>query len=124
MSPTAALKARPFADLLLCLVGPAVWSVHFVVTYGAHALICAGAAQGARAGWFLASAGVATAAALLGLGGLVTWCLAGRRWGGRMQPAADETRFARAISITLALLSMLGITWVALPALLVAPCAA
>jgi hypothetical protein len=122
MSPTAP-KARPFADLLLCLVGPAVWTVHFVGMYGAHALMCAGAGQGARAGLFLALAAAATAAALLGLVGFVTWCLASRGSGRRMQSAADETRFAREISIMLAVLSMLGAIWVALPALLVAPCA-
>jgi hypothetical protein len=124
MSATAA-KVRPFAELLLCLVGPAIWSAHFMVMYGAHTLVCAGAAagQGMHERSFPAIAAAATGVALLVLVGFMAWCLALGRQESRAQGAADQARFARQVSIMLALLSMLGTIWVALPALLVAPCA-
>jgi hypothetical protein len=124
MSATAP-KTRPFAELLLCLVGPAVWTAHFMVMYGAHTLVCAAAAgdQGTHDRSFLPIAAAATGVALLVLAGFVVWCLALGRQESRAQSAPDQARFARQVSIMLALLSMLGTIWVALPALLVAPCA-
>jgi hypothetical protein len=71
---------------------------------------------------FLPIAAAATAVAVLGLAGFVTWCLAFARADDRVAAAADQSTFWRAMSIGLALLSMLGIVWVALPAMLVAPC--
>ena len=119
----AAPKVRPLAELLLCLVGPAVWTTHFMVMYGANALICAGVGQSTRAGLFPTIAAAATAFALLSLAGFVGWRLASGRCEGRMQAEVDQSMFAREISIVLAVLSMLGTAWVALPAMLLAPCA-
>jgi hypothetical protein len=121
---TTAHKVRPFGDLLLCLMGPAVWTAHFMVMYGAHTLVCAGAGgQGTHDRSFLALAAAVTAMALFVLVGFVVWCLVRGRRESRAQGAADQATFVRQISIMLALLSMLGTIWVALPALLVAPCA-
>ena len=116
-------KVRSLAELLLCFVGPTVWTAHFMVMYGANALICAGAGQSPRVGLFPAIAAATTAVALLGLAGFVGWRLTSSRAEGRMQAGADHSMFSREISIVLAALSMLGTAWVALPALLIAPCA-
>jgi hypothetical protein len=119
---TAAPKARSIADLLLCLVGPAVWTTHFMVMYGANALICAGTGASQGAGLFRTMAAVATIVGLLGLAGFVAWCLSVHRSGLRAPTGDEQTKFAHQVSILLAALSMLGMAWVALPAMLLAPC--
>jgi hypothetical protein len=111
-------RARPIAELLYCLAGPAVWAAHFFVLYGAHALICARMGASAPGGLWPFLAASATALALLGLAGIIALRV---RFGARRN-GRSEARFSREVAIGLALLSMLGVVWGALPAALMAPC--
>jgi hypothetical protein len=111
-------NARPVAELLAWLAGPAVWAVHFAVMYGAHALICARPGAGAANLW-PAVAASATALALLALAGLIVVRMTRARSRARSN---GHTIFARDLTIALAAVSMLGVVWVALPAVVTAPC--
>jgi hypothetical protein len=112
-------NARSITGLLRCLVGPAVWAGHFLVMYGAHALICARVAPDESGRVWLFSAATASTLALLVLAGLVWRLVRARRRGGLAQPT-----FPSDVSIALAVLSLIGVIWVALPAALMPPCAA
>ena len=111
-------RARPFAEMLYCLAGPSVWAAHFFVLYGAHALICARMGTGAPSLLWPSLAASATALALLGLAGIIALRV---RFGARRN-GRSEAMFSRKLAIGLALISMLGVLWGALPAALMAPC--
>jgi hypothetical protein len=109
-------NVRPVAEALGWLAGPAVWAAHFVVMYGAHALICARVAANGVNLW-LAVAASATALALLALAGIIAARV--RRSRARSN---GHAMFARDLTIALAALSMLGVLWVALPVAVMPPC--
>ena len=112
-------NARPVAELMVWLAGPAVWAVHFAVMYGAHALICARLdATGPSLLWPVVAAS-ATALALLALAGLIVARVRRARSRARSN---GQTMFTRDLTIALAAVSMLGVVWVALPAVVTAPC--
>lgn len=97
---------------LLISAGPLVWVAHFTVIYVWTALLCArGAEQPA-----LIPAGIA-AATVIAAGGLVLLGVAGLRAIQR-----DESRFLPVVSTALAALSLVGVLWNGLPAVLVSSC--
>jgi hypothetical protein len=108
-------NVRPIAEALFWLAGPVVWAAHFVVMYGAHALICARMETSAMNLWPTVAAS-ATAPALLALAGLIVARARSRA------PSNGRTTFARDLTIALAALSLLGVLWVALPATVMPPC--
>ena len=104
-------RVRPLADLLRLFVGPSLWFAHFTVIYGAEALTCR--APAATAGRIMISIGaVATLAALAALIMFAAMLL-------RTRPASDEATghtgeaFLRDAALLLALLSVLGVIWIA-----------
>ena len=106
-------RVRPLADLLRLFVGPSLWFAHFTVIYGAEALTCR--APAATAGRIMISIGaVATLAALAALIMFAAMLL-------RTRPASDEATghtgeaFLRDAALLLALLSVLGVIWIAAP---------
>jgi hypothetical protein len=113
---------RPTSELLMSWVGPAIWAAHFFVMYGSEALICTRVAPGVRDALFATVAISATALAVAGLVAFVVRRHAGTGSGARAGHGADDLAFSRWLSIGLALLSVLAVIWVALPALLAAPC--
>jgi hypothetical protein len=114
---------RPIGDLLVCCLGPAVWAAHLFVMYAAETLVCTGAWAGARDLHFLLIAAGATAVALAMLLGLIVrrigFAAAHRQAG---LPVDASSSFLHDASLMLALLAMLGVLWVALPAALVTGC--
>jgi hypothetical protein len=115
--------SRSTGELALALAGPTVWAVHFFLMYGAEVVICTGPAATSRAGQALPVAIALTVVAMVGL-----LCILVRRFALDRQAhqAADDTHgslFWRDASTALAALAMLGVLWVALPAILLPACA-
>jgi hypothetical protein len=108
------IRARPFTDFLLCLLGPAVWAAHFFILYATEALACTGASPARSVSW---SAAIATAVACIGLAAFLIWQLQNKA-----HTRPDAARFLRHISVALAGLAMLAVIWTAAPVLLLTPC--
>jgi len=108
-------RVRPLADLLQLFVGPGVWFAHFVVVYGAEALICRGPG-GPRVMLLLGAAATVGA-----LASLAAFALQMRRAlvDQNMQGAA----FLRGTALALALLAALAVVWTAVPIALLPVCA-
>jgi hypothetical protein len=116
-------RSRSTGELALALAGPAVWAVHFFLMYGAEVLTCTGAAATSRGGQVLPVAIALTVVAMTGLFCILVWRFAPVR---RPHQAADDIHgslFWRDASTALAALAMLGVLWVALPAILLPACA-
>ena len=116
-------SSRSTGELALLLAGPTVWAVHFFLMYGAEVLICTGPVATSRGGQLLPVAIALTAVAMTGL-----LCILVRRFAlDRQAHQATEdihgSLFWRDASTALAALAMLGVLWVALPAMLLPACA-
>lgn len=111
-----ATRARPLGDFLQVLVGPVVWFLHLVLLYGAEALICMPPAGSGTAAFWVGVTGTAGA-----LGALVAAAVfaPGKQGAGEHVGAT----FLRSITLTLALLSAVGVIWNALPLTLIPACA-
>lgn len=111
-------QVRPLGDFFLLFTGPGIWFAHFVVMYGAEALICTGStgSSGRQMVW------VTVAATGFALAAITTFIARLRRHIPAGETGHDESRFRRVVSIVLAILSMLGVLWVALPAALLSAC--
>ena len=109
-------RARPLTDFLAVFAGPVVWFFHLVLLYGAEALICMPPAGSGRAIMWVG--GTATAGAL---GALVLVAVSAPRMEGRSKHAGAT--FLRNTTLSLALLSAVGVVWSALPLALVPACA-
>jgi cytosine/uracil/thiamine/allantoin permease len=113
-------RVRSLIDLLRLFIGPGLWFVHFIVLYGAEALICTPPVTSARAMTWIASA--ATIVVLGALAGFA-WALV------RQPPPADRPEehtgaaFLYVATLMLAVLSALGVGWTALPVALLPVCA-
>ena len=109
-------RTRPLADFLRIVAGPVVWFLHLVLLYGAEALLCMPPAGSGRTTiWVGVSATVAALAAL------VLVAVATLRAEGRSRHAGAT--FLRDTTLSLALLSAVGVIWNALPLALVRACA-
>lgn len=112
-------RVRPLGDLLQLFAGPAVWFAHFVVLYGAEALICTPPLASPRAMSWIAL--VATLAAIAALGAFVAMAL--------RRPVPDpanrrhDAAFLRGTALLLAVLSAVAMVWAAVPAALLPVCA-
>jgi hypothetical protein len=113
-------RVQPLSAMLQMLTGPVIWFAHFVLLYGAEALICTPPL--ARPG---AMTSITVAATLAALGALAIFVAILMR-----RPAAAGSRdhgdvgFLRAASLLLALLSAIAVVWVALPTAILPVCAA
>jgi hypothetical protein len=117
--------SRPMGDLFVCFLGPTVWAAHFLVMYAAETLVCSRTVAAAHNLHFLMIAMIATAIAVASLTGLIVRQTVRRVASGRANLASDPaSSFLRETSLVLAILAMLGVLWVALPATLVPGCAA
>jgi hypothetical protein len=112
-------RAQPLSAMLQMLTGPVIWFTHFVVLYGAEALICTPplASLGAMASVTIA----ATLAALVVLGIFAATVM---RRPAAASPKHSDATFLRMASASLALLSAIAVIWVALPTAILPVCAA
>jgi hypothetical protein len=112
-------------ELVNMVAGLLLWAGHLAVVYAVHALACAhGFHERTVLGFGLVpfAIAVATAIALLGCLAVLGYALRDlRRTRGR-DDVAESERFLTYTSATIAGFSILAIVWVAVPALVIAPC--
>lgn len=117
----ASTRTRSIAALLVVFAAPMVWFSHFVVMYGAEALICMDGAVATRHGGFVVFAGAITTIALAIIAGIALLRFIGdRRRGSRSAP--DTWIFLRDVAAMLAFLAGVGVLWLALPATVLTLC--
>ena len=109
-------RTRPLSEFLRVLVGPVVWFLHLVLLYGAEALTCMPPAGSGRAIIWIGISATAGA-----LGSLVLVAVSVLRPDGRSRHTGAT--FLRDTTLSLALLSAVGVIWNALPLALVRVCA-
>jgi hypothetical protein len=114
------MRASPFTyNFMLLFSGPIIWAIHFLVIYGFIGVLCA--RPPVTTTWF--GIGIAvwviSAASLIALAAMAALCL----WAKPREAVEDNHAFVRWMSITLSLLSALGIIWETLAAYLVPTCA-
>ena len=109
-------RVRPLADLLRLFVPPVVWFAHFTVVYGGEALICTPPVT--KPGIMLWTGAAATAVAFAAL---AAFAFMQSRASDRTDDAGAA--FLRGAGLLLALLSALGVIWIAFPLAVLPPCA-
>ena len=115
------------ASLWRITFGPLIWAVHFAASYGATALICAKGAPGAVDGLRL-GIGIGTVVALvaivwLGWQAWQQWDLVrDRDWENDQGTGEDRHQFLGHAAFLLTVISFIGVSYVALPALLIGTC--
>lgn len=107
--------------------GPLIWAVHFVASYGATALICAKGDAAAFDALRL-GIGIGTAVALAGIVWLgwhawKQWDLVHDRvWENNRDDGEDRHQFLGHAAFLLAVISFIGVCYVAMPILLIGSC--
>jgi hypothetical protein len=109
-------RARPLADFLRIFAGPVVWLIHLVLIYGAEALLCIPPAGSGRTMIW-----VGVSATVVALVALILVAVSAPRGDGRSKHAGAT--FLHHTTLSLALLSAVGVIWNALPLALVRACA-
>lgn len=108
MEPTKPTNSQPptqsfVGTLFLTLAGPIIWSMHLLVIYGVHAVICSQSVSGRGAQT------VVGAATLIGLAALAL--IAARNPAEAFGGKNKTQHFLRRTMLLLALLSAFGIIW-------------
>jgi hypothetical protein len=111
-------RSRPLSDFIQILTGPVIWFAHFIVLYGAEALICTPPFEQPSTMMWISAA--STLGAIGALGAFATFAVRRPSDTSRTRSAAT---FLRAASLLLALLSAIAVIWVALPTLVLPVCA-
>lgn len=116
-------KRRSITVLLVWLFGPIVWTAHFFMMYGTAAAFCTGLAAGSTAGQSRLIAVVLTVLAIALLLCFAAWQLVGYRRD-LSDGSVNDTPllFMRTTAIALAILALIGVVWVAVPAMVLSPC--
>ncbi len=105
--------------------GPLIWAVHFVVSYGAAALICArgGSLDALRIG--IGGGTVLALAAIVWLGWM-SWrqwdIIRDRDWENDGGTSEDRHQFLGHAAFLLAIISFIGVCYVTLPIILIGTC--
>lgn len=115
-----------FLSLWKITFAPSIWALHFVICYAATALICAkgGSVLALRLG-----IGMGTALALVCIlwTGWLAWrqwdIIRDREWENDAGTSEDRHQFLGHAAFLLAIISFIGVIYVALPALLIESCA-
>lgn len=107
--------------------GPTVWALHFAASYAATALVCAklGPEAVTPLRWGIGLGTLLALALILWLG-LQAWrqwdLLRDREWENDKGTSEDRHQFLGHAAFLLALISFIGVVYVALPALLIESC--
>ncbi|KEJ95295.1 hypothetical protein [Pseudosulfitobacter pseudonitzschiae] len=104
---------------------PLIWAVHFAACYGATALVCAkdGAVDGLRLGIGIGTGVALVAIVWLGWQAWQQWDLVrDRDWENDQGTGEDRHQFLGHAAFLLAVISFIGVSYVALPALLIGTC--
>lgn len=122
-------EAREFRSEAMSLwritFAPTIWAVHFVASYGLAALICA---KGGSVGTLRLGIGIGTVLALAGIGwlGWKAWrqwdIVQDRDWENDTGTSEDRHQFLGHAAFLLAIISFIGVAYVALPAALIGTC--
>jgi hypothetical protein len=115
-------KRRSITVLLVWLFGPIVWTAHFFMMYGTAAALCMGLARDSAAGQSRLIAVVLTVLAIALLLCFAAWQLVGYRRNLSDGPVDAALLFMRTTAIALAILALIGVVWVAVPAMVLSPC--
>ncbi|MBM2292988.1 hypothetical protein JQX09_12855 [Sulfitobacter pseudonitzschiae] len=105
--------------------GPLIWAVHFAACYGATALVCAkgGAVDGLRLGIGIGTVVALVAIVWLGWQAWRQWDLVrDRDWENDQGTGEDRHQFLGHAAFLLTVISFIGVSYVALPALLIGTC--
>jgi hypothetical protein len=95
------------------LGGPVVWAAHFLIVYASESLVCPRGGSSMH----LALAGLATAVGLLALLAILA-----ANWRAMAAPNRAGHVFMDQVAISLSLLAILGLFWVALLAMFLPAC--
>ncbi len=116
------IRIRSVGALWLYLSGPIVWAAHFSLLYGLEAAICSGLGRSSLENKFWLVALGLTAVALITMLCFVAWQLRLRRHDHKAANKLNRPPFLRDMSIALVALSMIGVLWSTLPALVLPVC--
>jgi hypothetical protein len=105
------------------LAAPTIWAAHFFAMYGAQTLICTAASPAARSNHLLPLGIVLTAVAVAGLVAILASRIVSIRQAHQTVERALRPAFWREVPSVLALVALLGVIWVATPAMLLPACA-
>jgi hypothetical protein len=121
-------EPRPSESLWILAAAPAIWLIHFLLSYITAAIWCAkhaGADGSLGAAWAVIAAYTAVALgglALVGRRGLRRWRLAGVASSRELDAPADRERFLARTSLLLAGLAGLAVAYAALVAVFIRSC--
>ncbi len=109
------------------IFGPLIWAVHFAASYGATALICAkgtaDAVDALRLGIGIGTGLALVAIAWLGWRSWQQWdVVRDRDWENDQGTGEDRHQFLGHAAFLLAVISFIGVSYVALPVLLIGTC--
>lgn len=108
---------RPFGDLLALVGAFVLWSLAFIILYGAHGVACA-------QGWASADAPWPLRLTLIGLWLVMTaLSLAYALWSWRKRSTQGPERFLRRATLAVAAVGAVSTAWLGLPIFLVRVCA-
>jgi hypothetical protein len=117
---TPQISARSIKALAFVLAGPVIWAAHFFALYATEAFLCNGGTFSAAAGAVRPIGLTLTVIALAALSIFVSWqALLGLR---TKRAASIDAHVYRKISIGLAAIALLAVTWGVLPAILLPAC--
>lgn len=114
-----------FLSLWRITFGPAVWALHFAVSYGATAVVCArgGSVEALRLGIGIGTAVALVAILWLGWQAWRQWDLRRQRdWEEASGTSEDRHQFLGHAAFLLSIISFIGVVYVALPVLLIESC--
>jgi hypothetical protein len=121
---TDAFKAaRPIGDLLRMLIAPMIWFLHLAIVYAAETLICLGPTAAGSTSTSTSMTGTVFLSTAVALAGLAVLAVTIVRAANKRAPDRTDTRFLRAASLFLTLISAMAVIWTALPTALLPACA-
>lgn len=112
--------ARSSKELVFPLTGPAIWAAHLFALYATETILCADQAWSPPVGQITLIQGTLSVFAVAALGIFMSQQIQLHR--GVQHTASATANFLREISIALAAMAMIAVTWSTLPAMLLPAC--
>lgn len=120
---TGSAPARSVRELLVAIIGPAIWFVHFSVNYAVQGFLCGDGESAARANlvlWLLVVVGVIGSGAL---SGVLIWTYRQASKDRSDANTIDDWAFLHYLQFAIAGLSLVAVGWTTLALLVVETCA-